>query len=145
MRALVVFLLVVLSAACNTRTAANERRCRTLAADECRADDTCIAVGGKGLEPFEPSILAGKRCEPACAKGGLPEECSWTAASAAATPADPSRIASNGRVCAGPARCQLNRTNNGEYCHDPDPPCFGCRQVFSHCQSANLCSGVICP
>lgn len=144
-RAILVAAVAVLGIACNTRTSANDARCRTLSADDCRADTTCVAVGGPGLEPYEPAIREGKRCEHGCAKGSMPEECTWISASAAATPADPGRISSDGRVCSGPARCELRMTNSGDYCHDPDPPCFGCRQMFDHCQSANLCSGVICP
>lgn len=127
---------------CNTKTMANDRRCRALSAEQCRSDSSCIAVGGKGLEPYPPSIAKGERCEPGCAKGWMPEECTW-GPRRDDTPAD--RVAKDGRACLGPARCQLNRTNTGDYCFDPNPPCGGCRQVFDHCQSVNLCSGVICP
>lgn len=142
--ALALALVVLFSAGCNTKTARNERRCRTLSADECRADDTCVAVGGQGLEPFPPAVAEGRRCEPGCAKGWMPEECVWTTP-AANLAVDPTRLASDGRLCTGPARCVVNRTNTGDYCFDPSPPCGGCRQVFAHCQSVNLCSDVICP
>lgn len=141
--ALAALALALLAAAgCNTRTMANEKHCRALSADECRADSTCVAVGGKGLEPLPAAVAQGKRCEPGCAKGWMPDECVWTPP---APGSPPDRTAADGRVCTGPPRCQLNRTNSGDHCFDPDPPCAGCRQVFDHCQSANLCSGVICP
>ena len=144
-RALAVACLLSLIAAlgigCNSKTAANDRRCRTLSAAECRADDTCVAVSGPQLEPYPDAIQQGKRCEPGCAKGFMAEECVW--AKAGSDPAEV-RVANDGRLCTGPARCELRQTSSGAYCVDPRPPCGGCRGVFAKCQSANLCSDVIC-
>jgi hypothetical protein len=141
---------VLLLLACNSRTREHQAHCAALPADACRADQTCVAIGGPDLEPDPASVAQGRRCDPGCASGGLAPACDW------ATPppqgADPRRMAKDGRYCAGAPRCELQRpTPNaynsapGEYCVDPDPPCAGCRQVFHQCRSANLCSGVICP
>ena len=139
---LLAALLLTTGAGCNTKTRANERRCGSLGADACRADPTCVAVGGPVLEPHPPAIVEGGRCEPGCAKGWMPDECGWAPARAGAA-AD--RVAHDGRVCDGPPRSQVQHSSTGDHCQDPTPPCGVRREVFVSCQSANLCSGVICP